>query len=440
MAKFKEYQEKLKKKSKVELLKSMFQSMAITVTAVVAVVVLVPTSPKAAIDDIQAYTNEIIYHVDVTDVDNAIYPGTLKVVLENQFEYYETCLELGKNSGIFRELNANTMYNLKVMADKGFGMENLASSKIWTETRVGGGIIGYSLLTPPEEYLLNYEIELFLSDPEAEFRSIQLRYGTLYSGETEVTDYQTIPLAVTDTSVTIPYINNNNLKVFLILEGIRLNDEIVELDTFDFTTPFRLYASMDVMQVDNRQISVSVYKDSESSVDATYELILKRNKETIARRVVESDTSEMMHYENIEVFTGLVDDVEYTIELICTYTHPYWLTREIASLQTLSVTTLPDFDHQVNIEEFETDYQVEIILTDPGHNFQIGYYIIYQIEAEYEFYYEGSEFGFTPNGEQKTTIMTIDKPLIDDYRIEIGVRSQTTYYEYSILENIKPNE
>jgi len=438
LAKLKEYQEKLKKKTKLEMLKSMFQSMAITVTAVIAVVVLVPKSPMATIDRVQAFTNEIIYHVDVTDEDNAILPGTLKVVLENQFEFYETSLDLGKTSGIFSELNPNTLYNLKVMADKGFGMENLVSDKVTTVTRVGGGIIGSTLTSDPVDNL-TYDIGLFISDPEAEFKSVQLRYGIMSSYETEVANYVTIPLLLTDTVVTISNFAYNNVKVFLILEGIRWNDEIVELDTFDFTTPFLLYASMEVYQVDNKQISVSVYTDSEMMADASYEIILKRNKEMIEIRPLESDPDLQFQYEMTEVFKNLQDEVEYTLELVATFTHPYWLTREIEVVATQTVTTLPDFDYVINVEEFGDYYQIEVTLTDPFHNFQQAYYTIYQIEAEYEFYYEGLSFGFTPSGEQKSASIIIYKPLLDNYRIEIGVRSQMEYYKYSILDNINPN-
>jgi len=438
LAKLKEYQEKLKKKSKLELLRSMLQSMAITVTAIVAIVVLVPKSPVASIEELLAFTNEIIYHVDVTDVDNAIIPGTLKVVLVNQFEYYEESIDLGKTSGMFSELNPETLYNLKVMADKGFGMENLASDKVTTVTRVGGGIIGSTLISDPVDNL-TYDIGLFISDPEAEFQSIQLRYGIMNSYETEVANYVTIPLLVFDTAVTISNIAYNNVKVFLILEGIRWNNEIVELDTFDFTSPFTLYTSMEVVQVDNKQISVSVYTGSELVTDASYEIILKRNKEIIERRQVESDPGEFQQFEITEVFKNLQDEVEYVLELVATFTHPYWFTREIQVVSTQTITTLPDFDYVINVEEFENYYQIDITLTDPFHNFQLAFYTIYQIEVEYEFYYEGSSSGFTPSGDQKSATIFIDKPTLDNYRIEIGVSSEMEYYKYSILSNINPN-
>ena len=78
-------------------------------------------------------------------------------------------------------------------------------------------------------------------------------------------------------------------------------------------------------------------------------------------------------------------------------------------------------------------------MTDPFHNFQLAFYTIYQIEVEYEFYYEGSSSGFTPSGDQKSATIFIDKPTLDNYRIEIGVRSEMEYYKYSILSNINPN-
>ena len=48
-------------------------SFTATVTAVVAIAVLVPSSPKATIESVKAFSNDIVYQVNVTDQDGCDY-------------------------------------------------------------------------------------------------------------------------------------------------------------------------------------------------------------------------------------------------------------------------------------------------------------------------------------------------------------------------------
>src|SRR3989339_1920876 len=87
------------KKSRIQMLRSWMTSFAVTVTAAVVVIIAIPASPKAVFEQVQAFENVITYQVNVTDEEQALYPESLKVVLENQFEYYERQLDLGSSIG-----------------------------------------------------------------------------------------------------------------------------------------------------------------------------------------------------------------------------------------------------------------------------------------------------------------------------------------------------
>ncbi|MBN2696561.1 MAG: hypothetical protein JXR38_03370, partial [Bacilli bacterium] len=397
MAKFKEYQKKLQRQSRFEMLKTALQSVAITVSAVVAVVVFVPKSPIATLDNVQAFTNEVAFHVEVTDEDNAIYPGSLKAILENQTERYEQSLDLGSTSGSFIELNANTQYDLKIVAEKGFGLETLVQETVITETRVGGAITSNTLLSSPEADLLDYDIGLLVSDPETEFKEIYLRYGTRYASETEITNYQTVTLTPGQTSFMLTGISNFNLLVSVILEGVYFDDTVIVLDDFEFNTPFKLYAFLEPMQISDETIVLSMYLDSTSGLDANYQIIVKQDKMTVKSVQVDTDVGEGMHH-GVEVeISGLKPNTVYTLELVASYINPIWLTREVALISSAEIETLSNFSSSVNVIETELYYEITITLEDPEHNFQLGYYEVYQIEPDYEWYYSGGQNGFTPS-------------------------------------------
>lgn len=418
-------------------MKSLFQSFVITVGAVVAVVVLVPKSPVATLSEVQAFANEVVYHADVTDEDNAIYPETLKAVLENQSEYHETKVELGNTTGIFSDLKANTAYTLKIVAEKGFGVEILASEKIKTESRVGGAITSNHLLTPPDQELLEYEVGLLLADPEIEFKEIHLLFGTKYDYETEITYHQTLILSRDQTSIILPSVSNYNLVVSLILEGVYQDDSTIVLDSFEFNTPFRLFASLEPIRIDDNSVTLSVYTEMESSVEATYLITVKLGATTVKTIEIATASGSHSHYGQEIRIAGLKANTLYQVELVAKYTHPIFLTEETAIIGSVSIETLAEFDYDVVVLDQGTYYEVEILINDPEDNFQIGYYEIYQIEPEYDWYYSGVENALQIAGTTKTLTFMITKPDLVDYRIVIGARSESVYYNNVLMEEIK---
>ncbi|MDD4988122.1 MAG: hypothetical protein PHS68_04450 [Candidatus Izemoplasmatales bacterium] len=439
MARMKDFLEKQKQKSRLEFLRSWMSSFAVTISVVVIMVVVVPKSPVATLTRVEAYANEVFYQVEVTDQDNAILPGTLKAVLENQLEQVETSLDCGSTTASFANLKANTMYQIAIMADKGFGLEKLASTQFKTESRVGGAIRSHTLISSTEEWELEYDIGLFIHDPESEFQEIRLLYGVIYPSETEPVVMESLVINAVDTQVILAQIPNYNVGVKLILEGSRWDNEVVILDELTFYTPFHLETSFDLSRIDAKSLACYFYPDSSSGSDSQYQIVLKRSERIIQTREVEVVALEQTHSDSQTIeFTGLTPDTDYTLELTASYTNPQTLIKQNILLSILSVHTLPDFTYRVSIIETLTIYEVTITLNDPAHNFQQGFYLVSAIEEEYEYTLASGESGFTPSGAEKTVVFVISKPDILNYQIHIGVRSDTIYTNQSILETIKP--
>ncbi|MFA7075161.1 MAG: hypothetical protein WC152_00625 [Candidatus Izemoplasmatales bacterium] len=139
-----------------------------------AIVVLVPSSPKATIESVKAFTHDIVYQVNVTDSDGAITNDTLKIILENQFEYYEVLLEPGLSAGSFSNLNPNTQYTLSVRYDKGFGLEKLATQTIKTMEKDGAAFLGVRITDPNYDYMIPYEIDIYYVNQLLTYQSLVL--------------------------------------------------------------------------------------------------------------------------------------------------------------------------------------------------------------------------------------------------------------------------
>lgn len=213
LARMKEFIEKQKQRSRLEILKSWMSSFVVTVSVVVIAVVVIPKSPIATFTRVEAFANEVFYQVEVTDQESAIVLGTLKAVLENQLTQVETPLECGMTIASFANLKANTTYDLLIKADKGFGMEILSAVKFKTQSRVGGAIQSHTLISDLEGWELDYEIGIFIHDPEQEFREVVLRYGIIYPSESVPSQYESLLIAPTQSNVTLSGIPNYNVRV-----------------------------------------------------------------------------------------------------------------------------------------------------------------------------------------------------------------------------------
>lgn len=229
------------------------------------------------------------------------------------------------------------------------------------------------------------------------------------------------------------------MRVSLILEGIRWDDQVEVLDEVTFSTPFRLETSFDFSRIDARGLAVYLYPDLSSTADVSYEVLLKQDKRILQRKDVILPEDGFSHYGSSDiVFSGLTPETDYLIECWADVTDPQTLIKSTVLISSLSGQTLTDYTAQVLITKTSTTYEVTVTLRDPGHNFQQCFYQIVEMIDGIEQPVGFLETGFTPSGEEKTASYSIPIPDLPHYRIDIGVRSQTVYYHQSILETITP--
>ena len=430
------FKEQLKKKSKFETIKTMIMSFTATVTAVVAIAVLVPSSPKATIESVKAFTHDIVYQVNVTDSDGAITNDTLKVVLENQSEYYEVLLEPGLSAGSFSNLNPNTQYTLSVRYDKGFGLEKLATETIKTNEKDGAAFLGVNIIDPNYDFYIPYQIDIYYTNQSLTYQNLVLYVALVpyYQIDDPIYEPYLIELEGT-TSITLDVMNENT-RVLAYLEATTQNNETVILDTIEFMTPLSIYASLYVEQITPNGFGVSFYSDYSSTTEISYEIVVKLNKQTIKTVKLPTYEEGTQHFDQLLMIDGLRPETSYTLELYATYQDPITLQTVTRLLETFEETTLPKFSYTLDIVDLGDILEVTITLDDPGHNYQISYYTVYQPSEDYDMWLDYNESPFNMIDNVKTATLIIPKTYPLPYYIEIGLTSQTDTRYYITIRTI----
>ncbi|MBU1145849.1 MAG: hypothetical protein KJ971_08385 [Firmicutes bacterium] len=440
MSRLSEFKLKKQKQTKSEILKNWLSSFVITVAVVVVAVVYIPKSPVASNLRVTAFTQEVAYFIHVEDEDEAIIDGTLKIILQNQMEYFEYFLTLGDNQGLFYGLNENTDYQVMVLADKGFGLETLAKENVTTLDILKGAIIGIGLDSTVQDYYLSYLCRTFYSDPNIELKNITFKYHYTFPGEEESLDYQTINITSFDQEFLIENIPNYNVTIHLILEGTLQNDEVIILDELSFKTPLYLSASFYLDQVTSNSISVYTYADFQAVPDITYIVFLKKDDKVVKQIEIEN-TEDTIHYEMPPIlFDGLLKDTDYTLELVASYLDPDTSKQVTLVVSTLEARTIGDYTASIVIDKLDTYYSITITVEDPNHFFQNGFYWIYEETIDYDVFVTSLSFDFVPSGNIKTATFIVDLQSYPNYHINLGIRSDSVFYYYVILDTIQVNE
>jgi hypothetical protein len=425
------------KKSRIQILRSWMTSFAVTVTAAIVVITTIPASPIGSIEQVQAFENVISYQISVTDEEQALYPDSLKIVLENQFEYYECPINLGSSAGSFDNLNARTQYTMRIVGNKGFGNENLDTVSISTRPLTGATISGYRLIETLEMYYIDYEIDVLIFDPNLIYEQVNLYYAFIYEQEQgQALEYIPVEILEDASTVLLEGVPNFNTTIHVYLEATLLNQEIVRLDEIYIHTPFSIEASLYLDQITDRSAGFTLYQSYIETDDLIYTLELQTNGKTVQTKSFSPAPPDSMHSGLSIEFTQLKPETDYRLAFFATYTNPYTLVKEKIELDLLEWRTLGSFTYTYTIEELQDTYQVDVSLIDPSHNFQILYYYVYEQNEFGEFMVYSGTVGFTPQGDSKTATLTFQKNWNLPYRIEIGFRSQSTFNHYYSFHQI----
>lgn len=415
-------------KRRFEAIKDLMSTFAMTTVAVVAVITLIPASPKAEVIKAVALSEEIVYQVNVTDEDNALDLSTLFVVLENQLEYYEQSISMGENSGYFDNLEFDTEYRLSVYGNKGFGQERLDTLMITTEEKIGGTIL--SVTPETADFSTNYFVEVSIYDPNSKYISIDLYYGYISEHDTEI---QYSSITITSSRMNIELFDIYTLEAFHIyLEGTTSKGTEL-LDEIWVTPPFKFYSSLHINYINSEEIGFYIYNDMDVG-NISYEMNIYKNDLLIRTDQIILEKSD---FEGSEfVIDELSPNTTYTFECIATYTNPQTLRQEQVTIYQEEIVTLDSYSYSYSVETFIDYIEVSIILNDPNDYFQYAYYESYDTSDQYDIFIDSETYLFSDDGDDKSTTFTIFIPTSSTYQITIGIRNQFDYSVNQIIDII----
>ncbi len=415
-------------KRRFEAIKDLMSTFAMSTVAVVAVVTLIPASPKAEVTKVVALSEEIVYQVNVTDEDNALDLSTLFVVLENQLEYYEQPISVGENSGYFDNLEFDTEYRLSVYGNKGFGQERLDTLMITTKEKIGGTIL--SVILDTVDFTTSYLVDVSINYPNLKYSSITLYYGYRWEHNTELV-YSSIPVLSSRTSIELFDIHTTE-PFHIYLEGVTTEGTEL-LDEIWVTPPYEFYTSLQMNYLNNKEIGFSLYNDLDIG-DISYKMDIYRND-----LLIRSDRIDLIpgDFHGSEFIIGkLLPSTTYTLRCVATYTNPQTLRQERAVVYEGEVTTLSEYTYSYNIETFPDYWEVSITLNDPSNYFENAYYESYDTSGEYDIFLNSESFLFNDNGNDKSVVFTILIPISSTYQITIDMRNQSDYLIKQVIEII----
>jgi len=428
LTKIEDFQDKIKKKSKYELIKSLLQAFTITVVSVVVVIAFIPKSPLASFDQVKAFSHEVIYQVQISDEDNVVQDDILKIVLENQFHKYEQNITIGQNFGSFKDLEKNTQYQLKVVYDKGFGEEVLAKTLVTTTNDLVAAISDINLIEL-QEYLVTYELNLIYGDLTG-YQNLQIRYGTDFGGEYPIS-YNSISLLSYPASMTIEFQGYSASEFVIILEGTFEGNQVI-IDEYRIKKPFKVSAFMYLEFYNDREVAFGLFGDVDHEHEIRYLMEVYQNNTLV--RTIEYDLHEESYHshDSYYIIDKLKPETEYHFVFKAKYQNPESLRMEELIIGEETITTLSALVYEIDVIENEFNYQVTITVNQ--ELFDIAYYDYYYLETDYYYYYKGDSYYFVEEQGVYTVTFIIDKETFADFYINIALES-TGNYNYRI--NIK---
>ncbi len=410
-------------KRRFEAIKDLMSTFAMSTVAVVAVVTLVPSSPKAEIIKSVPLSEEIVYQVNVEDSDNALDLSTLFVVLENQLEYYEQSVSLGETSGFFDELESETEYRLSVYGNKGFGQERLDTVKVTTGERVGGTILSVDI--EESEFESSYLVDVLINDPEQKYESVNLFYGSAHE---EDIHYSQMVVSLSRESLLIQGVYGSE-PLHIYIEGVTVDGTEV-LDEIWITPPFEFYSYTTLNSVGSNEVGFFIYSEQ----DAEFEMNVYLGEVLV--KSVPFITPDDHFEESTYTVYGLNPDTLYRFECIAKYVNPLTKKYTEESVYLEEIRTLQQITYEVDITTEIDIINVTITLTDPGHHFQRAYFEVYDTSGEYSTYITGQIQHFINQGTTKSATFSIPVPTYSSYNIKIGIQNEQDYVINQVIEII----
>lgn len=356
MSRIKDFQKKLKQRTKFDLVRSIVQAFTLTVVAVVAVTVFIPKSPIASFDKIKAFSHEIIYQINVTDEDQVLENDQLILVAESQYERIEQIIKVGQNYGSFKDLRQNTEYQIKAVYDKGFGEEVLVKEVVNTSSELVAAIT--SVNEPDYLNQNNFYMFKITYGDTSNYSDFQIKYAIKYEDYSGEIYYNYITLANLENSFELTFYPEYKSSLIVILEATYEN-KTVELDSLEVKAPFMLYGSMHLMSLEENVAEVAVYKEGYFGFEIKYIVEVYKNDRLVNEYKLSSGL-ETEHDETL-LIRNLSYDTDYYLLFKAFYKNPDTLRDEHLLLDELFFQTEP------RPEEINTDITTNNLVTIPDN-------------------------------------------------------------------------
>lgn len=425
MSRLKVFQEKLKKRTKMEVFKGLFQSFTMTAIVVVAAVVIIPKSPVASFDDVKAFSHEVVYSLNVTDSDGVVKEDELTVILESQTERFESVVPIGKSFGSFTDLKENTKYNLKVVYNKGFGDEVLAKEIVTTDSDLVAAITSVDLSPDSFDYLNIYDIGISYGLIEG-YTDFTLRYASIYEDYPDQIFYDVSVLSGTEETVQIEFYDSDSTKYHIVLEALYEGDTVI-VDEVYISPPFKFFASVFISYYNDSEAIFGVYLEGQSidGIELYLDVYRGKTKVNEIEYIPRNEESQTSH--DHLVVSGLSPETEYSFILRAFYINPDTLREETLVFEPIVITTLPKLDINFEVVEYDSYYEVFVTST----NFEldkVSYEIYYYDEVNQYWYYLESNYYILENvGEEYQTSFIVNKQNFEEYYIEIVIENSLDY-------------
>ncbi|MGD9762062.1 MAG: hypothetical protein AB7U52_06505, partial [Candidatus Izemoplasmatales bacterium] len=280
--------------------------------------VVVPVNLTAVFEDIKIFSTEVVYQMNVTDVDNIIEVGQLKLVLDDGFTQVVQDVYLGDNFGSFSSLTPETNYTLNLIYDLGYGQEIILTEAIYTTNELVATISSFELSSFSQGTMNIYNATISYGNTLG-YSAWQIRYAVVVPGLEQEAYYETFMLQDGQTAAEIVFYENYGEEYYIILEAY-FDGNLVVVDETRVSLPFMLYASMYVSFYTDIDALLNFYVETPVGVTVDYSL------EVLNFGVLEQDL--LLDMEAIAANGGdyqvynLTPDSDYSFVFKATYINP----------------------------------------------------------------------------------------------------------------------
>jgi hypothetical protein len=346
----------------------MFVAVAVTIVGTGAIDT---GSTLSATIEAVALADTVLYRASWSDLSAMEQPPLLTIELESQFGTTSLPLSEETKEGAFTSLRRGTLYTLRVLADRGFGGQVLATQTVRTTT---GAAAGVTVTFPTVdlghgETLLSPTMDVWISDSDEEYVAWRLLYQIFEpnASSTEIEDltsYEIVPITSQRQTVTTYNLYPMNQLIAIRLEGQSSDGTWTVFDARLLRTPLTFEASLYVTSWFPDAIGFYAYAHDPLELDAVFEAELWRDGNLMDRIRILPQTEE--YDSTLLWFRGLRRTTEYTLRYVVEYRDPSGggTVRKVLSETVVQTPDRYSFEGRVSIENGQIVF--DLTLDDPA--------------------------------------------------------------------------